>query len=157
ERGQGESVGAKKHFARSVVFAKAHRKRGAAAGANQKVVLALENQCECESALEARQARSHGLDRTDAAAAHGFAHKMGNDFRISFGRKFMALGLQFAAQLAEILDDPIVHDADIRADMRMRVLLARPSMRRPAGVAYADVPIKRFGSKTKFQILELAA
>ena len=61
---------------------------------------------------------------------------------IGFGRKFMALGLQFTAQLAEILDDPIVHDADIRADMRMCVILTWPSMRRPAGVAYADVPMQ---------------
>jgi hypothetical protein len=64
---------------------------------------------------------------------------------------------QFAAQLPEILDNAIMHDADIRADMRMRVIFAWPSMRCPAGVADADPARKGFGDETKLQIFELAA
>jgi hypothetical protein len=50
-----------------------------------------------------------------------------------------------------------MHHADIRADMRMRVIFAWASMRCPAGVADADPARKRFGSETKLQIFELAA
>ena len=82
---------------------------------------------------------------------------MGDDLGIGLGRKFMALGLQLAAQLPEILDNAIMHDADIRADMRMRVIFAWPSMRCPAGVADADPARKWFGGETKLQIFELAA
>jgi hypothetical protein len=55
--------------------------------------------------------------------------------------------LQFAAQLPEILDNAIMHDADIRADMRMRVIFAWPSMRCPARVADADPARKGFGGE----------
>ena len=153
---EGKRVGAKKHFAGMVAFAKSYRKRRAVAGTDQKILLAIEDQGERESPPEARQARSHGLDRRQAAA-HGLAHEMGDDLGIGLGRKFMALCLQFAAQLPEILDNAIMHDADIRADMRMRVIFAWPSMGCPASVADADPARKRFGGETKLQIIELAA
>src|ERR1700736_6725389 len=60
------------------------------------------------ASAKARQARSHGLDRRQATA-HGFAHEMGDDLGIGLGRKFMALGLQLAAQLPEILDNAIMY------------------------------------------------
>src|SRR6202040_885079 len=121
-----------------------------------KILLAVEDQGERESTPQARQARSHGLDRSQATA-HGFAHEMGDDLGIGLGRKFVALGLQLAAQLSEILDNAIMHDADIRADMRMRVIFAWPPMRCPAGVADADPARKGLGGGTKLQIFELAA
>src|SRR5450631_3621823 len=51
KRSQGERVGTKKHFTRSLAFAKANCQRGTAAGADQEIVLALENQGKRESAL----------------------------------------------------------------------------------------------------------
>ena len=156
ERRKREGIGAEKHFTSSVAFAKAHGERGAAAGTDQEIVLALENQGERKSPLEPRHARSHGLDRAEAAT-HRVAHQMGNDFRVGFGQKFMTLGLQFGAEFAKILDDPVVHDPDIGIDVRMRVVFGWPSMRRPAGVADSNVPAERFGGEANLQIFELSA
>src|SRR3984893_17508718 len=144
EGAQGKRIGAKKHFAGMFAFAKSYRERRAAAGADQKILLAVEDQGERESTLQAREARSHGLDRRPATP-HGFAHEMGDNLGIGLGRKFMALGLQFTAQLPKILDNAIMHDTDIRADVRMRVIFAWPSMRCPAGMANADPAQKGFG------------
>ena len=82
---------------------------------------------------------------------------MGDDLGIGLGRKFMAFSLQFAPQLAKILNNAIMNKADIRADMWMGVVFARPAMRRPAGVADADLTREGFGGETKLQIFELAA
>ena len=48
------------------------------------------------------------------------------------------LALELAAQLDEILDDAVVHDRELFGGVRMGVVLGRPAMGRPAGVADAD-------------------
>ena len=51
---------------------------------------------------------------------------------------FAPLACQLLAQLAEILDDAVVHDRDAVGGVRMGVALGRLAVGRPAGVADAD-------------------
>ena len=66
------------------------------------------------------------------------------------------LSFEFAPQLAEILDDAVVHDGEFLGRMRMRVVLGRAAMRRPAGVADADRSGQRLARQFLFEIPELA-
>ena len=82
--------------------------------------------------------------------------EMRDDFAVGLGRELGALGFQLAAQLAEVLDDAVVHDGEPVGRVRMRVVLGRPAVRRPAGVADADRAVERLARELCFQILELA-
>ena len=81
---------------------------------------------------------------------------MRNDFGVGLGDEFGALGLQLAAQLDEILDDAVVHDRELFGGMRMRIVLGRTAVGRPAGVADADSSQQRLAGEPLLQILELA-
>jgi hypothetical protein len=81
---------------------------------------------------------------------------MRDHFGVGLGREFRTMPLQFLAQLAEILDDAVVHDRDLVGRMRMRVDLVRPTVRRPAGVPDASGAGERLGCETLFQVLQLA-
>ena len=67
-----------------------------------------------------------------------------------------ALGFQLLAQLAEILDDAVVHDRDPLGGMRVRVALGRPAVGRPAGVADADRALERLARELAFEVAQLA-
>ena len=60
------------------------------------------------------------------------------------------------AQFAEILDDAVMHDRDLVGGMRMRVVFGRLAMRRPAGVADADVAVQRLAVEPVFEVLQFA-
>ena len=64
---------------------------------------------------------------------------------------------QLLAQLAEILDDAVVHDREPLGRVRMRVALGRLAVGRPAGVADAD-RCRCSGSLAQplFEVAELA-
>ena len=81
---------------------------------------------------------------------------MRDHFGVGLGDEFGALGGQLAAQLDEILDDAVVHDRELFGGVRMGVVLGRPAVGRPAGVADADGPQQRLAGETRFQILQLA-
>ena len=81
---------------------------------------------------------------------------MRHNLAVGLGRELGALAFQLAAQLAEILDDAVVHDREALGGVRMRVVLGRPAVRRPAGVADADRARQRLARELLFQILELA-
>ena len=81
---------------------------------------------------------------------------MRNHFAVGFGRKLGALGFELAAQLAEILDDAVMHDGEPIGRVRVCIGLVRPAMRCPAGVADPDRAIERFADEFLFQIPELA-
>ena len=69
--------------------------------------------------------------------------QMGADLAVGFGFEFVALGEQFGAQLAEILDDAVMDDGDALGGVGMGVALRRLAMRGPAGVADAGMAGKR--------------
>ena len=68
---------------------------------------------------------------------------MHRHFGIGFGLEFVALLDQLGAQLAEILDDAVMHECDARGRMRMGIAFGRRAMRRPARVADAGAPRQR--------------
>src|SRR6516165_7158122 len=80
---------------------------------------------------------------------------MRNDFGIGFGRELDALVLKFAAQLGEILDDAVMHHGDVFSSVRMGIVLGRPTMGRPAGMADADRAGKRLAREPGLEIFEL--
>ncbi len=133
ERRQRNGVGADEHRA----LAKADRQRRAFARADQKIVLAGKQEGERKGAAQPRQRRLDRFDRR-SAALHLFGDQMRDDFGVGLGGEFRALGFQLAAQLGEILDDAVVHDRELFGGVRMRVVLGRPAVGRPAGVADAD-------------------
>ena len=82
---------------------------------------------------------------------------MDDGLRVGFRREDMTLGGQFFAQLAEILDDAVMHDGHAVARVRMGVVLRRAPMRRPARMADADMPFERMRREPFFEIAQLAA
>ena len=81
---------------------------------------------------------------------------MRDHLAVGFGCELGALGFKLAAQLAEILDDAVMHDSEPLGRMRMRVGFVRPAMRRPAGMADANRARERLAREFLFQIAELA-
>ena len=133
ERRERDRVGAEKHLAVAV----ADRERRALAGADQKIVLAGEQEGERERAAQPRQ---RGLDRLDRrlAALHLVGDEMRDHLGVGFAAERGALLLQLFAQLAEVLDDAVVDDRELLGGVRMRVVLGRLAVGRPAGMADAD-------------------
>src|SRR3569832_2928262 len=68
----------------------------------------------------------------------------------------MALGHELGPQLAEVLDDAVVHDGDLGARMRVRVQLGRGAVGRPAGMADAGMAGQWVAVEHRAQIAELA-
>jgi hypothetical protein len=65
---------------------------------------------------------------------------MRHHFGVGLAGEFRALLFQHLPQFAEILDDAVVDHGDVVGRMRMRVVLGRPAVGRPAGVADAGWP-----------------
>ena len=139
ERRERNRVGADEHRA----VAEADRERRALARADQQILLAGEQEGERKSAAQPRQCALDRLDRR-RAALHFLGDQMRDDLGVGLGRELGALPFQLAAQLAEILDDAVVHDRELVGRVRMGVVLGRPAVRRPAGVADADRAGERF-------------
>jgi hypothetical protein len=106
----------------------------------------------------AAQLRQCRLDRLRRAAAlfHLVGDEMGNNLAVGLGRKLVALFLQFLAQLAEILDDAVVHHRNLVGRMRMRVYLVRLAVRGPARVSDAGMAGERLAHQPLFEVLQLA-
>ncbi|MGY4259924.1 hypothetical protein ACVI1L_006992 [Bradyrhizobium sp. USDA 4516] len=151
ERPERDRVGPEKHLA----FAMADRERRAVAGADHQVILAGEDEAERERAAQLRQHRPHRLDRLDAALEQ-IVDQMHHDLGVGLGRERRTLGLELLAQLAEILDDAVMHHGDAFGGVRVRVVLGRPSVRGPAGVADAGMAAERLGLEPGLEILQLA-
>ncbi len=133
ERRERDGVGAEIHLAVAV----ADRQRRALARADQQIVLAGEQESEREGAAQPRQRRLHRLGRR-AAVLHLLGDEMGDHLGVGLRAELRALALQFLAQLAEILDDAVVHDRQTVGGVRMRVALGRPAVGCPARMADAD-------------------
>ena len=142
ERRQRNGIGADEHRALAV----ADGERRALARADQKIVLAGEQKRQRKGAAQPRQRRLDRLDRR-SAALHLLADQMRNHFGVGLGDEFGALGLQLAAQLDEILDDAVVHDREPFGGVRVRIVLGRTAVGRPAGVADADGSRQRLAAR----------
>ena len=146
-----ERVGAEIHLA----LAEADGERRAGARADEQIVLAGEHEGEREGALEARERRRHRLDRR-AAAVELTRHELRHGLGVGLGLEGIAVRLELGAQLAEILDDAVMHDGEPLRRMRMGVALGRTSMRRPARMADADEARERRLREPRLEIAQLA-
>jgi len=117
--------------------------------------VALEDEGEREGAVKLRQHRLHRLHRAEALGEMG-VDQMRDHLGIGLARKRHAVLLELRAQLAEILDDAVVHHRDIVGGVRMRVGLRRLAVRRPAGVADAGMAGERRRLQQRLEILQLA-
>ena len=82
--------------------------------------------------------RRHRLARL-GALAHFLGDEMRDGLGVRLGGEDMALGGQLLAQLAEILDNAVMDHRDLVVGVRVGVVFVGAAMRRPAGVAEADV------------------
>src|SRR6266700_2160625 len=81
---------------------------------------------------------------------------MGDHLGIGLGSEFRALLLQLLAQLAEVLDDAVVHDRQPVGGMRMGVVLVRPAVSGPSGMADADHALERSTAQLGLELPQLA-
>ena len=137
ERGERERVRAQEHLA----VALPHRQRRALPGADQQVVLALEQKHQRKGAAHAAERGVDGLSRA-LARIERVGDQEGGDFGIGLGGEAIAFGGEFLAQRAEILDDAVMNHREPFAGVRMGVVLGRLAVRRPAGVADADGAVR---------------
>ena len=126
-------VGADEHRA----LAETDRERRAFARANQQILLAGEEEGERKSPPQPRQRRLRP-PRPATARFDPVGDQMSDDLAVGLGGELGALPFQLPAQLAEVLDDAVMHDGEPVGRVRMCVVLGRASMRCPAGVADAD-------------------
>ena len=120
-----------------------------------KFFFAGEQEGERKSPAQPRQCRGHRLDRRQPVL-DPVGDEMRDDLAVGLGRKLGALPFQLPAQLAEVLDDAVVHDGEPVGRVRMGVVLGRTPVCRPAGVADADRAGERFARELCFEVLELA-
>jgi hypothetical protein len=144
-------VGADEHRA----LAETDRERRAFARANQQILLAGEQEGERKSPPQPRQRRLDCLDRRQPVC-DPVGDQMSNDLAVGLGGELGALPFQLPAQLAEVLDDAVMHDGEPVGRVRMCVVLGRASVRGPTGVADANRAAERLEREHCFQILELA-
>jgi hypothetical protein len=81
---------------------------------------------------------------------------MQHDLGIGLGLEDRALLLEHLAQLAEILDDAVMHDGDAFGGMRMGVVLGRLAVGGPAGVTDPGMTVERGIVQPLLEILQLA-
>src|SRR5665811_1564636 len=60
------------------------------------------------------------------------------------------------AQLTEILDDAVMHHGNAVGGVRMGIVLGRPAVCRPAGVADAEIAAERLALEPDFKRVQLA-
>ena len=134
----------------------ADRERRALAGADQQIFLAGEQEGERERAAQPRQRR---LDRLDRRSCRCFISSVTRCAITSVSVSVANLApllLQLVAQLAEILDDAVVHDRELLGGVRMGVVLGRLAVGRPAGVADADRAGERLAVQPRLEVAQLA-
>ena len=151
ERRQRHRVRPQEHLAIAI----AHRERAAAPRADQQVVAAGEYDRERECAIKPakrRLHRRHGLGAAPKLAVDKLNHRLG----VGFALEHRAVALQLLAQLAEVLDNAVVHHAHARRGMGMRVALDGLAVRGPPRVADAAASTERLAGQPALKGGELA-
>ena len=144
-----DRVGAKIHFAAAMTDGEGR----ALARPDHQIVFTGEDESQCESTSQTRQRRAHRINRR-TALLHFLRHEMGDDFGVGFGAEGGALFFERLAQLAEILDDAVMHDRKTLGGMRMRVVLGWLAVRRPARMADTGMTGQRLAIEALLQILQ---
>ena len=99
---------------------------------------------------------SHRVDETTRPGGQGLLDEVRDHLRVGVAREADSLGLELAPEGDVILDDAVVHDGDPTGDVRMRVRLAGPAVRGPAGVPDAGASHERVLLQRRLEVGELA-
>ena len=122
---------------------------------DHQVLLAGEQERQREGALQPLQRRGAGLARRHLPVEI-MADQMRDGLGVGLGVEDLAEPFQLLPQLAEVLDDAVVHDRDPVGRVRMGVALGRPAVGGPAGVADADGAGDRRLAEAGLEVDELA-
>ena len=131
-RRQGQAVAAEIHGS----VAEADRQRRAVLGADHQPRLVGEHHGQRVGAFQPGKRRPRRIHRRLALTemeVHQLRHRLG----VGFGFEHLAGRFQLGAQLGVVLDDAVMHDADERRAVRVRVALRRRAMGGPAGMTDA--------------------
>ena len=114
------------------------------------------NQHEREQAAHQQQRAAHGV--LEAVVLHLALDEVRDDFGVGLGDELVALALQLLLQIEVVLDDAVVDDDDLAGAVavRVRVLLGRPAVCRPARVADAVVAVDRVDADHLLEVRQLA-
>jgi len=134
----------------------AHHERRATAGGDELLRLAGVHQDEGVDAFHLLERLAHGV--LERSAAEVRFHQMGDDLGVGLGHEAVAGGGEARFQREIVLDDPVVDHDQLALAVRVRVgvLLARPSVGGPAGVADAEGAFQRLGAQALLEVLQLA-
>ncbi len=132
KRRERNGIAAEIHFALAVADGEGR----ALARGDHQIVVAGEDDAEREGALELLQRRAHRLDRRQTFL-HLVGDEMHDGFRVGIGLEDVAVAFRVATQFAEILDDAVVDNRDLRRHVRMGVALGRASVGCPARMSDA--------------------
>ena len=106
-------------------------------------------------ATHASERSSHGFEQA-RALLHRAVDEVRDDLGVGVALEAHAVLLELALQLQVILDDAVVNDRDVTGQMRVRVRLARPTVRCPARVADARGAVELPALDRSRQVIELA-
>ena len=98
-------------------------------------------------------------DRVGEVAVVGLLDQVGERLRVGLGGQPVAARLEPVAQLAEVLDDPVVDDGDVAGAVLvgMGVEVVRAAVGGPAGVGEADRRVRRAVGDGRLQVGSLPA
>ena len=148
---QSNGIGADEHLA----VAKADGERAALAGDDHQIVVAGEDHGERKRAPQPPQRMVHRANRI-VAGLHLAGDEMGDDFGVGVAGKHRAVRDQLLLQLAEILDDAVMHDRNKVGRMRVGIGFGRLAVRGPAGMADAGRTAQRRSLQQLLEIAQLA-
>ena len=122
-----------------LAVAEADDDRRAVADGDDLLGIVGRDQHEREQAAHQQQRAPHRV--LEAVVLHLALDEVRDDFGVGLGDELVALPLQLLLQVEVVLDDAVVDDDDLAGAVavRVRVLLGRPAVRRPARVADAVV------------------
>jgi hypothetical protein len=136
--GQGNGIAAHIHLASAMP----DRERAAFSGGDHQIILPVEQKAQGKGPVQACQGLFCRLDRRQALIQIHSGQKC-HGFGISLGFKPIADGGKFAAQLAKIFDDAVMHHRHAARLVRMGIGHRGRAMRGPAGVADAGLARER--------------
>ena len=124
-------------------------------GPDHQIIMSGKDDGERKCPLQVRERALGCLDRIQPLL-HAVGDQVHDDLGIRVGVELVTLGSEHFPQFAEVLDNAVVHHRDALVHVRVRVGLARASVRRPARVADAGAALQRLVGEPQFEVLELA-
>ena len=138
-----------------LAVAEPHHERHVLPGADEPVRLAAMHDGHRVGALDLGQRGPHGIGEV---ARVRLLHEVRQRLGVRLRRQHVPARLEAVAQLAEVLDDPVVDDGDrARAvHVRVGVQVVRATVCRPPRVGQADPGVRRPVEERRLQVGELA-